>query len=211
MIFRDLSFVPLILLVVCSTVIIVQISWRQMMIVLGVQYLAAFWLVALSWPLGLGLVKLIVGVVVCVVLGASLGAAQESVAGQEGLRGNRSAILPARLFRGFTALLGLIVVFSLAPGMQVWLPKAAGLDVVRGGMVLVVAGLVQLGMTTLPGQSAVGLLTLLSGFEILYASLESSVLVAGLLAVINLGLALVATYAIAMSTAPAPGGEERGK
>jgi hypothetical protein len=38
------------------------------------------------------------------------------------------------------------------------------------------------------------LLTLLSGFEILYAVVETSTLVAGLLAVINLGVALVGAY-----------------
>ena len=46
----------------------------------------------------------------------------------------------------------------------------------------------------------IGLLTFLSGFEILYAALENSVLVAGLLAAINLGLALVGAY---LASAPA--------
>jgi hypothetical protein len=40
----------------------------------------------------------------------------------------------------------------------------------------------------------VGLLTVLSGFEIIYAAIESSVLVTGLLAGVNLGLALVGAY-----------------
>lgn len=203
MIFRDLSFIPLIALMICSTLVVVQMPWRRMMFILGAQYLATFWLVALTWPLGLALVKLIVGVVVCVVLGASTGAAQEVAAAEMGGISNWSV----RVFRGFSALLSVIVAFSLAPGMQSWLPLGIGLDAARGGLVLVAAGLLQLGMTTLPGRSAVGLLTVLSGFEIIYAGLESSVLVAGLLAVINLGLALVASYAIAMAT---PSGEEGG-
>jgi hypothetical protein len=37
-------------------------------------------------------------------------------------------------------------------------------------------------------------MTVLSGFEILYAAVEGSVLVAALLAIINLGLALVGSY-----------------
>jgi len=40
----------------------------------------------------------------------------------------------------------------------------------------------------------IGLMTVLCGFEILYAAVESSILVAALLAVINLGLALVGSY-----------------
>jgi hypothetical protein len=42
-----------------------------------------------------------------------------------------------------------------------------------------------------------GLLTVLSGFEILYAAVETATLVAGLLAAINLGLALVGAYLLA--------------
>jgi hypothetical protein len=42
----------------------------------------------------------------------------------------------------------------------------------------------------------IGLLTVLCGFEILYASIENSILVAALLSVINLGLALVGAYLI---------------
>jgi hypothetical protein len=44
-----------------------------------------------------------------------------------------------------------------------------------------------------------GLMTVLSGFEILYSTVESSVLVAALLAVINLGLALVGAYLLIAS------------
>jgi hypothetical protein len=42
-------------------------------------------------------------------------------------------------------------------------------------------------------------MTALSGFEILYATVEGSVLVAGLLAIINLGLALVGSYLLVAS------------
>ena len=39
-----------------------------------------------------------------------------------------------------------------------------------------------------------GLLSFLAGFEVVYAALELSVVVAGLLAVVNLGLALAGAY-----------------
>jgi hypothetical protein len=42
-------------------------------------------------------------------------------------------------------------------------------------------------------------MTVLSGFEIIYSTVESSVLVAALLAVINLGLALVGAYLLISS------------
>jgi hypothetical protein len=50
---------------------------------------------------------------------------------------------------------------------------------------------------------------MLTGFEILYAAVESSILVAGLLAVTNLGLGIVGSYLlIAGSYPPEPEEEE---
>jgi hypothetical protein len=65
---------------------------------------------------------------------------------------------------------------------------------VTGAVLLIGMGLINLGMTTRPLRVLLGLLTTLSGFELLYAAVESSVLVAGLLAVVTLGLALVGAY-----------------
>jgi len=45
----------------------------------------------------------------------------------------------------------------------------------------------------------IGLLTVISGFEILYATLEASVLMTGLLAIMNIGLAFVGVYILQAS------------
>jgi hypothetical protein len=63
-----------------------------------------------------------------------------------------------------------------------------------GSFILMSIGLLQLSLTSHPLRVIIGLLTALSGFEIIYAVIETSILVAGLLAVINLGLALVGAY-----------------
>jgi hypothetical protein len=60
-------------------------------------------------------------------------------------------------------------------------------------------GLLQLGMTTRISRIFIGLFTMLSGFEILYAVVERSILVTGLLALINLGLAIAGSYLITAS------------
>ena len=57
-------------------------------------------------------------------------------------------------------------------------------------MLLAGIGLLHLGMTARPQRVVMGLLTVIAGFEVLYSGLERSVLVAGLLGVVNLGLAL---------------------
>jgi hypothetical protein len=61
-------------------------------------------------------------------------------------------------------------------------------------------GLLQLGMTTQTIKVIIGLLTVLAGFEVFYATIESSVLVAGLLAMITIGLAAAGAYLITLPT-----------
>ncbi|MCC6985033.1 MAG: hypothetical protein IT309_01265, partial [Anaerolineales bacterium] len=54
------------------------------------------------------------------------------------------------------------------------------------------------------------LLSILAGFEILYAAVESAILVTGLLAAVNLGLGVVGSYLMTAGSVPliAPEDEE---
>ena len=69
-----------------------------------------------------------------------------------------------------------------------------------GGLLLIGMGLMQIALRSSLYRNALGLLTLFSGFEILYAAVESSTLVAGLLAAVNLGVALVTAYLLTVPT-----------
>jgi len=60
-----------------------------------------------------------------------------------------------------------------------------------GGVLLIIMGILQIGMSIRPIRIIFGLLTAFSGFEVIYAGLEQSVLVAGFLVIITLGIALV--------------------
>jgi len=61
---------------------------------------------------------------------------------------------------------------------------------------LILFGLFQMGTITEPLYLAIGLLTFLSGFELLYASLEFSRILEALFTAVNLSLALVGSYFI---------------
>ena len=61
-------------------------------------------------------------------------------------------------------------------------------------------GLLQIGLTSHPIRVIIGLLTIISGFEILYAVVEQSALVAGLLAGVTMGLALLGVYFLFQSS-----------
>ena len=178
---QDYALVPVILVGLTSLVLLFYPNWRWTLLAVGVQYLAVAWLVGLSWPAGLAAIKLVVGWMAGAVLSTVQADADVP-----------SEALSGRLFRLMVAALLLVVIFTLPPSMRAWLQVTQ--PVFLGGMVLAGLGLLQVSMTSRPLRVVLGLLTFLAGFEVLYAALEFSVLVAGLMAAINLGLALAGTY-----------------
>jgi len=173
-------------LMITSIILILNFNWRVSIIFLGIQYLAAFFLFVLVFPLTLAAVKLVVGWMSIAILGS----ASPPVEDIKLTSINRTG----RLFRLMASGMAVIVTFSVAPLVVDIIPT--GLVIVWGGLILVVMGLLQLGMTTQPGSVIVGILTVLCGFDILYSSVETSVLVVGLLALTTLGLALSGSYFI---------------
>lgn len=184
MILEQFALIAVVVLIVSSATLIISQNWRWSLIALAVQYVGVFWLVALIWPVGLAAVKLVVGWMA----GAVLGAARPDAY----LLDDQFASFSGRVYRFVAAALILLLMVSVAPMLQWWFP--ADLVVLQGSLVLIGMGLLQLGMTTQPLRVILGLLTTFAGFEILYAAIESSVLVAGLLGLINLSLALVGAY-----------------
>ena len=185
----DLAFfsvIAVLALLLTSAVNLVTLDWRWSTAWLGVQYLAVFVLVSVAWPLDLAVIKLVAGWMAASILGV----AHSPLVDDQ---------LPAlswpsgRLFRVLAASLVILTVLSLAPATVAWIP-AVSLNQVWGAFLLIGMGLLQMGFSARPFRVMVGILTLLSGFEIMYAAVEPSALVAGLLAVITLGIALVGAY-----------------
>ena len=71
MIFQNFAAIAVIIIMISSLGIILSRNWREGVIALAIQYIGVFWLVSLSWPLGLAAVKLVVGWMSGAVLGAS--------------------------------------------------------------------------------------------------------------------------------------------
>lgn len=156
-----------------------------MILALAVQYLAVFLLTLQSWSLGLSAVKLVAGWMALAILSASQPSDDLSESG---------AAPRGRFFRLAAAIMIWSLVISVSPSIQEWLPLDSSL--IWSGLILMGMGLLQLGMSTRPIRVIVGLLTLFSGFEVLYAAIENAVLVAGLLAVVTLGIASIGAYLI---------------
>jgi len=182
-----LSWIAVVILLVTSTGLLLNRDWRRDMGLLSAQYLAAAFLVGQHWPLGMAAAKLVTGWMATAALGMTLNAlpASEQAIEQFWPQG--------RAFRLF--MVGMIVVLtvSVTPRMEASVP-GLGLPVIAGGILLIGIGLLHLGTTSQVERVIFGLLTVLAGFEILYAGVEASILVAALLVVVNLGLGLVGAY-----------------
>jgi hypothetical protein len=188
MIFQEYALIAVLLLGITSVYLLVSQNWRFSIAALAVQYLAVFWLVALVWPFGLAAVKLVAGWMAGAVLSASRP--------EEHIQEDQTPGASGALFRLIAAGLMLSLIFSSLPTARARLSTLPVL--LEGGLILIGLGLLHLGMSTRPLRVVIGLLTVLSGFELLYAGLETSILIAGLQAVATLGLALVGAYLLAV-------------
>jgi hypothetical protein len=187
------AWAAVILLIMTSTGLLIVRDWRWNIILLAIQYLGMFVLTLQHWPLGMASVKVVAGWMAAAILGMTRSGLSIEDPQQD-------TILPrGRLFRLFAAAMVLLIVAVITPQVD-HIMADAGFAVTNGSLLLMGMGLLHLGITARILPVTIGLMTVLAGFEILYASVEGSVLVAALLAVINLGLALVGSYLMLAST-----------
>lgn len=198
------SWAAVIITLATSAAILVSRDWRILLGALAVQYLAAFWLVTRHLPLAMGSVKLVAGWMSVAVLGMTRINLPPSEDGDQDRfypRGSAFRLL----------LMGIVILVSAGatPRIEAVIP-GMGLPVIAAGLLLIGAGVAQLGVTNDLLRVTVGLLSVLSGFEILYAAVESAILVTGLLAAVTLGLGVIGAYLITAGSVPliAPGDEE---
>src|SRR6185503_13674329 len=162
-------------------------DWRWTIILLAIQYLGMFVLTLQHWPIGMASVKVVAGWMSAAIVGMTRSGLSNDLEAEEN-------IWPyGRLFRVFAAATVVLITSVVTPTVDTIMADA-GFPVTNGGLVLIGMGLLHLGISAYVLRVSIGLMTILSGFEILYATVEGSVLVAALLAVINLGLALVGSY-----------------
>jgi hypothetical protein len=187
------AWIAVLVIVITSTGLLLARDWRWSIILLAVQFLGMFVLTLQHWPLGMASVKVVAGWMSAAVLGMTRsGMIQED--SEEEYTWPRG-----RLFRLFAAGIVLLLVAVVTPGVDTIMADP-GFPVTNGSLILIGMGLLHLGMSSQIMRVTTGLMTVLSGFEILYSAVEGSVLVAALLAIINLGLALVGAYLLTASS-----------
>jgi len=189
------AWIAVVIVIITSAGLLIVRDWRWSIILLAVQYFGMFILVLQHWPLGMASVKVVAGWMSAAILGMTRSGITTIILDEEGFWPS------GRLFRLFMAGMVLMIVAAVTPGVDTIMADA-GYAVTGGSIILIGMGLLHLGITSYILRVVIGLMTVLSGFEILYSAVEGSVLVAGLLAVINLGLALVGAYLLMAESAP---------
>jgi hypothetical protein len=188
-----------------STTLLISRRWRWSLATLALQYLAVFVLIAINAPFVMALAKLVAGWIAATVLAIAVAGMFPAGAGDSHAPESEDLIRPAdtapssRLFRLLAVGIVGLAVSSLSPPLSGWVPGIR-LEQGWGALILIGIGILHLGFTTRTLNVILGLLTVLSGFEILYAVVEVSALVTGLLAGVTLGLALVGTYLLLAPT-----------
>jgi hypothetical protein len=179
------NWVMLILTIITATGLLFSQDWRWNLSLLAVLYLGVFWMVQAHWPVSMAAAKLVTGWMACAVLGiAQLNTGTE--------REKNNLWQQGRLFHVFAAAMVLVATFSLSLRVAGWLGVSN--LVAWSGLLMIGLGLLHLGITSDSFRVVIGLLTVMAGFEVLYAAVESSSLVTALLIVIDLGLALAGAY-----------------
>jgi len=188
------AWIAVVVIVLTSTGLLLARDWRWSIILLAVQYLAMFVLTLQHWPLGMASVKVVAGWMSAAVLGMT----RSGLSDQDS---DESGIWPrGRMFRLFAAGMVGLIVATITPGVDTIMADA-GFAVTSASLLLIGMGLLHLGISGYVLRVVIGLMTILAGFEILYSAVEGSVLVAALLATVNLGRALVGAYLLIASNA----------
>ena len=189
-----IAWAAVLLVSITATGLLLTRDWRWSLGLLGAQYVGTAALAAQHWPLGMAAAKLVAGWIATAALGMT-------ITGMPSPSASGSASWPqGRVFRMLMAGMVFILAAVLTPRIQDVI-AGVGAPVIAGTIVLIGLGWLQLGSSDQVSRIIIGLLTVLAGFEAFYAAVEGSILVAGMLAVITLGLGLVGAYLLSASQA----------
>lgn len=187
------------LVAITSGLLTLTVEWRRSIVGLAAQYVGVFILVAGGWPISIALVKLVAGWMACAIIGMAISGLPSDnakdlldegnrVIERKSLR-NRSATM----FRLFAICMTSLLILGVSPAINLFIPSLS-LGQIIGALFLIGFGLLQLSTSTKPLRVIMGLLTVLSGFEVVYSGIETATLITALLAGVNLGIAMVGAY-----------------
>lgn len=183
------AYIPALGVGITAAALILLEEWRPRIFLLAIQYFLVTWLVSLYIPISISIVKLLCGWLACAIL---LVSARNARWGRFSYQSTET--LPNNLTFKLIAVL-IIVIAALGLSRTNWMmvPDLSN-TAILGATLLLGLGLLQLGLSTATLRVSLGLMTLLSGFEIPYSVVEPSLAVLALIGSVHIGFALIISY-----------------
>jgi hypothetical protein len=212
---KTLSSVPgvvvLIALLITAALLVMLTNWRLLIFALGAQYLLTGLLLSRAVPIELGMVKALVGIMICPVLYITArrvkwGHPEDDEIENEKPKSRLAWLIsPGLPMRLIIATTGVVLSLSLAlrNPLAITGDQAVSHDITVGTFTLLLLGLLNMALNENPLKVGLGLLSLLTGFELFYTVIEPTLTIVGLLGLTNLIIALAIAYlTIAWTTHP---------
>jgi hypothetical protein len=176
---------PILLILACLIAIILFSNWRRTVVALAVMYIGSFFLFLQVVPITLASVKLISGWASALLLVLLLPVQ---------IRKPETGVRSKLVFYLFALVFIWIIAYLVAKPASTIMQSIP--EIIFAGLAIFGTGIFLLGIRFEPYSVILGILLVFSGFELLYASVETSVLINGLLAAINLLMALIGSLMI---------------
>lgn len=190
-----LQSLPVYIALLAALLNLVRRQWTLNLLALLVQFVCVFPVFLRVLPLQLALIHPFTGLMVTLILYLTL----LSVGGIKAIN-LRVPLSSGEIFRALTGIFLIATLRVFIPQLQQSVFPTVPGDHLFFSLGLILIGLVQMGTIREPFYLAIGLLTFLSGFEMLYSALEFSYLLEALLVAVNLLLAIVGAFFIVKNT-----------
>lgn len=185
-------------LLITAGILAVSREWRLNIFALTMQYFFVVLLLTRLIRLEVAAVKGLIGWMICMVFYLTERRAVDIVPSQADgesrgsfIRWRRWMVSARASFSLLAAIMVSVAAYTAA--LRIPLPEVPS-DISLACYLLAGLGLLLIGLSEVPTQVGLGLLTFLSGFEMFYVALEPSLAVAGLLGAISFLIALATTY-----------------
>ena len=183
----DWPEIPTVLLALSGLCMLLFSNTRVLLGIMACEYLLSYWLMLTHLPLVESTAVLLAGVLAVLIIAISTRAFSRQLLHNTSLPGSAAFRLAA----------GSIGILAAVGALRAEVVQLSELSEVYslGGLILMLAGFLHLGLTSNEIRIGLGLLTLLNGFSMLYIAIEPSLAVVALIALVHLGIALTVSYA----------------
>jgi hypothetical protein len=195
--FESFKLLAVLLISIGSLITLLVSDWRVTISSLAIQFVGAFLLIGLEWPFALAITTLIAGWLSGAILGMAVVSLPRNSSSPD--KGILSSQRLNPLYNFLAAVLIYLMVVSLAPQLQKWLPFMS-YEQSLAALTLIGLGMLRLALDANSLSTAAALLAVLSGFEIIYATMTTAQFVIGALAVITLFIAMAGAYLLLSPT-----------